>query len=366
MEEPFLQVEASASVQPLVMKRAACLMSGIMVVSLAAFGAAALCAAQFPIILGHSMLAFALGLRHAVDVDHLAAIDNVTRQLISRGQFPVSVGFWFALGHSVVVYLLSMGVAGGYSLLWKSGEGKHITGIVALIAAVISVSLLAGIGILNARVAFLLFRDWCNLREQDKEVQDETLENKGQASLRTALSVLPLMRRVFDRVDRPHKMFWVGLLFGLSFDTATQVGVIGLAAMSGTSGRLPPLMVMIFPLCFSCGMCLVDTSNGLLMLVTYSWATVAPIQKLFYNFLVTAISACVAISIGSLELLQLVSTQAGWAGPFWKRINSVDIGVLGYMVIGTFALVFGSAACYSYIQSNGINLCTLKGRVAPS
>jgi len=324
-----------------VLHRAALLVFGICVMSAISFGAAGFLTAEFPIVLSHAFLAFTLGLRHAVDCDHLAAIDNVTRQLIRLGQRPISVGFWFALGHSSVVLAMTGFLATGYSAAWSEATDKMgLKEEVSLVAAVISITLLLGLGILNAKVAVGLFQRWSGFRRRTRAEQDQLTEDHAQASLRSALTLLPCIGRVLQRVDQPVKMVGVGFLFGLSFDTASQVTLIGLSAMSGTSGRLPPLVVTIFPLCFSCGMCLVDTLNGQLMLMTYSWATVRPIQKLFYNFMVTAMSACVALLISSLEILQVLSHEAGWTSPVWSWVNGIDMGTLGYTVIFSFLAVF--------------------------
>lgn len=334
------------------LQRAGWLMVAIMLAGVASLGGAAVCSLEYPIVMGHAMLAFALGLRHAVDCDHLAAIDNVTRQLLSYGQKPVSVGFWFAAGHSSVVMLLTALLAGGYAVLFKRiNHGNTTTAYVGLVTGLISVLLLAGIGCLNLKIAVGLFRTWLGIsRAGTAEEQDTAVEELGQDSLQTAISSLPCVQRVFSKVDRPEKMFLVGLLFGLGFDTATQVGLIGLAAMSGTTGRLPPLMVMIFPVCFSCGMCLVDTANGLLMLLTYRWAAVRPLQKIFYNFIVTALSASIALIIGSLELLQIIAKQFHLTGPLWDRIQAVDMGYLGYMVIFSFLGIFVTSVCCWHLK----------------
>jgi len=311
-------------------------------------GLAAVCSSSFPIVLSHALIAFALGLRHAVDCDHLAAIDNVTRQLLAHGQWPVSVGFWFAFGHSTVVLLLTGVLAGGYTWAWQMAkQNGHLTEDVSLVAGLISIMILGGIGLLNAYVAVGLFSDWAGLQRQSTRAQEEQLRSNQEVSLRTALSTIPCVKRVFEHVNSPHKMYGVGFLFGLSFDSATQVGLIGLAAMTGTSGHVPPLMVMIFPICFSCGMCLVDTSNGLLMLLTYSWTAVRPIQKLFYNFVVTSMSAGIALVICSLELSQILAREAGLKGPFWTFIANVDMASVGYSIIASFALVFVLGVVYA-------------------
>jgi len=339
--------------------RAARLLSLILLACGASLSLASLCSTTYPIVLSHAFIAFALGLRHAVDCDHLAAIDNVTRQLLLRGQRPVSVGFWFAVGHSTVVLILTAVLAGGYSWVWNlAKQGAGITEDVSLAAGLLSVGLLGGIGLLNAHIAVGLFRDWAGLQQRSPYAQDEEVTRAGEESLRTALSIIPCVKRIFEHVNRPFKMYGVGFLFGLSFDSATQVGLIGLAAMSGTSGRVPPGMVMIFPLAFSCGMCLVDTSNGLLMLATYSWTTVRPIQKLFYNFVVTSMSAGIALIICSLELLQIIAREAGWKSPFWMFIANVDMVAIGYSIILSFMFVFAVAVCYA----QGCCVCKCVGR----
>jgi len=351
-------IEDATVVHRAMLHRAGWLMVSIALAGVASLGAAFFCSFEYPVMLSHSMLAFALGLRHAVDCDHLAAIDNVTRQLLARGQKPVSVGFWFAVGHSSIVVLLTALIAGGYSMLFsRINRGTQTTAYVGLVASLLSVTLLAGIGFLNLKIAVGLFKTWFGISKAGtQEEQDKLAEDLGQDSLQTAISSLPYVQRAFNKVDRPEKMCLVGLLFGMGFDTATQVGLIGLAAMSGTTGRLPPLMVMIFPVCFSCGMCLVDTANGLLMLMTYRWAAVRPLQKILYNFLVTALSAVIALVIGSLELLQVAAQQFHFTGPVWDRIQSVDMGYLGYMVILTFLGIFLTSLCLW--RFNGRCSCT--------
>lgn len=345
---PAAGSNAQQSTPRQVMLSAAALIGGIVLATACSFALANICSAAHPIVFGHAFIAFALGLRHAVDIDHLAAIDNVSRQLILRGQWPVSVGFWFALGHSSVVLILTAALAGGYSWLWSETQlPDGVVDYVSLVAGCVSVSLLGGVGILNAHTALGLFRSWSGLQGRSKLLQDEEAAEAAQESLRSVLSVIPFVKRVFEHVDRPIKMYTVGFLFGLSFDSATQVGVIGLAAISGTKGKVPALMVLIFPLCFSCGMCLVDTANGLLMLITYSWSSVRPVKKLFYNFLVTALSATIALLIGSLELLQIVADRLKLKGTFWTCVRDVDMAVLGYAVICVFAAIFTISIVYT-------------------
>mmetsp|Transcript_68025 Transcript_68025/g.191736 ORF Transcript_68025/g.191736 Transcript_68025/m.191736 type:complete len:366 (+) Transcript_68025:80-1177(+) len=338
---PFLALDAS-NAEPIEKTpcRACWLLGAILLACCASFGAVSVCSMTHPIIMSQAALSFVLGLRHAVDCDHLAAIDNVTRQLISRGQRPVSVGFWFALGHSSVVLLMTGLVAGGYSWVLQASQDGDLATDVSLAAALFSVCIVGGLGVLNARIAVELFQDWTRLSKASSTDQHVALEGTAQASLRTALTSIPFLKKFFDRVDRASKMYSVGFLFGLSFDSATQVGLIGLATMSGSHGLVPAQVVMLLPVCFSCGMCLVDTLNGLLMLMTYSWAHIEPVQKLFYNFLVTAMSAGIAVLIGSLELLQIAGEQCGFSGPFWDFVAGIDMASIGYAIILTFFTVF--------------------------
>lgn len=315
------------------------LLGSVGLVTAAALSVSGLCSHKHPIVFGHSVLAFFLGLRHAVDCDHLASIDNVTRRLVNRGQLPVTVGFWFAIGHSSVVIALTMVVACGYSWAWHARAPWTVG--VSVVASSLSICLLAGIGLLNARVAVTLFHEWGWMHRQPTSAQHEADQATQQSSLRTAFSFMPFLSRVFDSVDRPVKMCLVGLLFGLSFDTATQVALISLAAMSTSTGGVPAAVAMVIPLCFSCGMCFVDTANGLLMLLAYTWALVSPGQKLFYNFLVTATSATVALLIGSLEFLQLVGREAGFKHGLWHAIQSVNMTEMGFGIIIVFTAMLG-------------------------
>mmetsp|Transcript_86584 Transcript_86584/g.149843 ORF Transcript_86584/g.149843 Transcript_86584/m.149843 type:complete len:432 (+) Transcript_86584:54-1349(+) len=327
-------------------KRAWLLMFGIASASVICLAIAGVYSVTYPVLLGNAFLAFMLGLRHAVDGDHLAAIDNVTRQLVACGQRPISVGFWFAAGHSTVVVLMTGLIACGYSMAQQAAtQGAGWADSLSLVAGIISIIVLAGIGLLNAWVARELYRDWSGLRRRSNSEQDRQVEDAAQSALRTALSSLPLANKLFRQVDQPGKMYLVGFIFGLSFDTATQVGLIGLASMAAATGKVPASIVMLIPMCFSCGMCFVDTGNGLLMLAAYTWANIRPMQKLFYNFLVTAMSATVALLIGSFETVQIVAQEFEFKGKVWDAIQDVDMGTIGYFIIGIFAAIFVTSIC---------------------
>jgi len=300
---------------------------------------------EHPALASSATLSFILGLRHAVDCDHLAAIDNVTRQLMQRSIHdsapPVSVGFWFALGHSTIVMLLCAALAGGYT--WAFRAFQHSTGLVAEIstcAGLLSAILILVIGLLNAQIALQLCRSWRALRRQSGAEQNKALDKEAQEGLQTTLSAIPFLQNIFRLVDKPEKMYMVGFMFGLSFDSATQVGLLGLAAMASARQAMPPWMVALLPISFSCGMCLVDTVNGLLMLATYSWANIRPMQKLVYNITVTSLSAFVAISISLLEFLQIVAQESQWTGSFWEALLGINMATIGYGIIATFVVAF--------------------------
>jgi high-affinity nickel-transport protein len=242
-------------------------------------------------------------------------------------------------------------IACGYSLAWKHFHGAaNWSDNVSLVAGVISIAVLGGIGLLNARVAVDLFFEWSRMRKCSHDAQDAAEKSVAEASLRTALSSLPCLSWVFDHVDRAEKMYFVGFIFGLSFDTATQVGLIGLAAMASSTDAVPAAIAMVIPLCFSTGMCLVDSGNGLLMLLAYTWATVRPAEKLLYNFFVTAMSALVALLIGSLEMLQMLAQQSKLKGSPWKQIGKVDMASVGFFIILTFSAIFALSTLWPFIH----------------
>mmetsp|Transcript_52863 Transcript_52863/g.126243 ORF Transcript_52863/g.126243 Transcript_52863/m.126243 type:complete len:372 (-) Transcript_52863:82-1197(-) len=324
--------------------RGAVIVGAIVLASLACHAIAVAMRINHPDLASGATLSFLLGLRHAVDCDHLAAIDNVTRQLMLRAGGsapPVSVGFWFALGHSTIVMLLCAALAAGYT--WAFHAFQNSTGVVAEIstfAGFLSAVLILVIGLLNAQIAVQLCRSWRSLRKQSEDEQSKALEDEAQEGLRTTLSAIPCLQRIFRLVDKPEKMYMVGFMFGLSFDSATQVGLLGLAAMASARQAMPPWMVALLPISFSCGMCLVDTVNGLLMLATYSWATIEPMQKLVYNMTVTSLSAVIAISISMMEFLQIIAQEYQLSGAFWDALLSINMATVGYGIIATFLVAF--------------------------
>ena len=298
-----------------------------------------------PILLGTASLAYAFGLRHAVDPDHIAAIDNVTRKLMQEGKRPISAGFFFALGHSTVVVIASLLVAFSVGALETNFAWfKSIGGV---IGTGVSAGFLFIIALINALILVSVYRAFTVLRRGER-VTEEALHDL--LSRRGLLS--RLLRAVFGLITRSWHLYPLGFLFGLGFDTASEVGLLGISAAQGSAG-LPSLSLLIFPALFTAGMSLVDTTDGVLMVQTYGWAFVKPVRKLYYNLTMTLISIVVALLIGGLEVLGLLASKLGLEGGFWNLIDQVNesFGVLGYLIVGVFATGWAISVLVYKIQN---------------
>jgi high-affinity nickel-transport protein len=285
-----------------------------------------------PVLLGTALLAYTFGLRHAVDADHISAIDNVTRKLMQDGKHPVSVGFFFSLGHSTIVVALTVGIALAASFIHASMPQLQAVG--GVIGTAVSALFLFAIAGINLAVLIEVYRSFRGVRrgEPYHEVAvDEALAQRG---------VMGRLLRPFTRGIRGSwQMYPLGVLFGLGFDTASEVGLLGIAALEAGKG-LPVVTILIFPLLFTVGMCLLDTTDGILMLGCYGWAFVKPVRKLYYNLNITLVSVLVAVGIGSIEALGILDDRFGWKGRFWDAIGSIgdNFGTLGFAIIGIFVL----------------------------
>lgn len=284
-----------------------------------------------PLMLGTALLAWGLGLRHAVDADHLAAIDNVTRKLMQDGQRPMLVGFWFAIGHSMIILLASVAIAFTASALSDFEALKATGGVVATIVSAVFLFAIAAMNLVILRSVWRTFR---HVRAGGAYV-DEDLD--------ILLSGRGLLARVFRPLFRLVSTSWhmapLGFLFGLGFDTATEVAILGLSATQAAQGFvIGPVLVL--PALFAAGMALVDTTDGILMLGAYEWAFVKPIRKLYYNIVITAISAFVAIIIGGIETLALIAEKLDLRGGLWAAAGELGgrFNLLGFGIIGVFAL----------------------------
>ncbi|MGH9739277.1 MAG: HoxN/HupN/NixA family nickel/cobalt transporter [Candidatus Acidiferrales bacterium] len=287
---------------------------------------------QFPMLLGLAMLAYSFGLRHAVDADHIAAIDNVTRKLMQEGKRPVAVGFMFSLGHSTVVLIGAVAIAGTALMLQHRMDAFRIIG--GVIGALVSAFFLFAIAIVNLVVLRSIWAVFSRVRRGEPYVDEDLdilLANRG--------FLAKIFRPMFRIIRRSWHMYPLGFLFGLGFDTATEIGVLGLSAIEIAQG-LSFWSILIFPVLFAAGMSLVDTTDNILMLGAYGWAFVKPVRKLYYNITITSVSVLVALVVGGIELLGVFAYQFHPPGKFWAvilRLNG-NFGALGYFIVGLFAL----------------------------
>ena len=287
---------------------------------------------HFPLLLGTALLAYSFGLRHAVDADHIAAIDNVTRKLMQEGKRPVAVGFMFSLGHSTIVILGSAAIAAtALALQHHMDAARSIGGV---IGTLVSSLFLIGIAIVNIVVLASIYRAFVRVRNGAPYVDEDfdmLLANRG--------FLARLFRPMFAMIRRSWHMYPLGVLFGLGFDTATEIGLLGISAAEASRG-LPLWSILAFPVLFAAGMSLVDTTDNILMLGAYGWAFIKPVRKLYYNMTITFVSVLVALVVGGIEALSLLAGQLHLGGVFWQlvlRLNS-SFGALGYFIIGLFAL----------------------------
>jgi high-affinity nickel-transport protein len=287
---------------------------------------------------GTGVLAYTLGMRHAFDADHIAAIDNTTRKLVGEGKRPLSTGFFFSLGHSSVVFALAVALNAGIRALdsqVRSGSsGLHTyTGI---IGTGVSGTFLYLIAALNAAVLAGIVKVFRQMRASgydDDELEDQ-LARRGLMNRFLG----PLARRV----DTPAKMYPVGVLFGLGFDTATEVALLVLAGSAAVSG-LPFYAILSLPVLFAAGMCLFDTADGCFMNFAYDWAFARPIRKVYYNLTITGLSVFVAFFIGTVEILGLIEQHYRLGGRFWTFMGNFDINKAGFVVVGVFVLTWAIA-----------------------
>ena len=308
-----------------------------------------------PVLLGTALLAYGFGLRHAVDADHIAAIDNVTRKLMQGRKRPAGVGFFFALGHSTVVILATAGIAVTATALAARFDAFQSVG--GLIGTLVSTLFLLVIAAMNAAILAGIWRAFRHVRrggafaEQDFDV---LLNNRGLLAR--------MFRPVFRLVASSWHMFPLGFLFGLGFDTASEVALLGISTLQAVQG-MSIWSIMVFPALFAAGMSLIDTTDGVLMLLAYDWAFIRPVRKLYYNLIITAVSVVVALLIGGIEGLGLIGGQLGLTGWFWEgilRLND-NFSAIGFAVIGVFILAWiGSVVVYRYARLGDVDARPMK------
>jgi high-affinity nickel-transport protein len=287
---------------------------------------------------GLGITAYTLGLRHAFDADHIGAIDNTTRKLMNEGQRPLSVGFFFSLGHSTIVFALGalvvIGVKGLSGALTSHSSTLHWAS--GLLGPAISGSFLLIIGILNFLILINIFRIFGRMRHGafDEAELEEQLDRRG------------FMNRFYGRatrtVKKPWQMYPVGVLFGLGFDTATEVALLVLAGAGAASG-LPFYAILCLPILFAAGMSLFDTIDGAFMNFAYGWAFSKPIRKIYYNMAITGLSVAVALLIGTIELLSVLADRLSLSGGIWAFIATLDLNIVGYVIVGLFILTWAVA-----------------------
>ena len=302
-----------------------------------------------PALLGTALLAYIFGLRHAVDADHIAAIDNVVRKLMQEDKRPLFAGFFFSLGHSTVVLLATVMIALSTATLQSRFEAFRDIG--GLIGTGVSVTFLLLIAIVNVVILQNVWASFQRVRRGGNiEADHLDMLLAGQGFLAR------LFRPLFWVIAKSWHMYPLGFLFGLGFDTATEIGLLGIAATQSAQG-MSPFAILIFPALFTAGMALIDTTDGVFMVGAYGWAFVKPARKLWYNLTITSISILVAALIGVTEALGLLATKFNLSGTFWNTVNALngDLVSFGVVVIGLFATSWVvSALIYRWKQYDGI------------
>jgi high-affinity nickel-transport protein len=287
---------------------------------------------------GTGILAYTLGMRHAFDADHIAAIDNTTRKLVGEGKRPLSTGFFFSLGHSSIVFvlalLLNFGIRALDDQVRNGSSGLHtMTGIIGTGVSGTFLYLIAALNVVVLAGIVKVFREMRNGAFDDKELEEQ-LAKRGLMNRFLG----PLARRV----DTPWKMYPIGVLFGLGFDTATEVALLVLAGSAVVSG-LPFYAILSLPILFAAGMCLFDTADGCFMNFAYDWAFARPVRKVYYNLTITGLSVFVAFFIGTVEILGLIEQEYQLGGGFWTFMGNFDINKAGFVVVGVFVLTWAVA-----------------------
>jgi len=300
------------------------------------------------LLAGLGIITYVFGLRHGVDADHIAAIDNTTRKLMQENKRPFTVGLWFSLGHSTIVVALTVGlvvatrtIVGHISVLESGG---------AVIGTMISGLFLWLMGIVNLVILLSIYRIFKELKRGrlNQSELDNLLDNRGFLNR--------YFRPLFKIVKHPWQIYPIGVLFGLGFDTATEVALVAISVGIGVSSSVPVWMILVLPFMFTCGMVLIDTTDGVTMRVAYGWAFLNPIRKIYYNLTVTVISVLVALAIGSAELLQVMASELNLTGTFWGWLDTLDFESIGLGIIIIFiATWLGSAVLWKYKRLDELN-----------
>lgn len=301
---------------------------------------------DYPLLFSTAQLAFTLGLRHAVDPDHIAAIDNVTRKLMQDGKQPAAVGLYFSLGHSSVVFIATIFIAVATATFMKNhlNQWSEYGGIFTTSFSALFLLLIATINLITFFSTYKIFKQVRKGKHYKEEDINELMSNSGFLARR--------LRFLFKVITHSWQMYLLGFLFGIGFDTATEVALLGIAAAQTLKG-LSIWSILIFPSLFTAGMTLIDTTDGILMLGTYGWAFTKPLRKLYYNLTITFISVIVALVVGSILAIGLISEKVKAKGLFWDAIRGLNMHYdsLGYIIILIFIVSWlGSIAIYKALQ----------------
>jgi nickel/cobalt transporter (NiCoT) family protein len=321
--------------------------AAILFLHVAGWGLLLVYAHQYPFLVGLGVIAYTFGLRHAFDADHIAAIDNTTRKFIQQGKRSLGTGFFFSLGHSTIVFALAVGLALATRTVASHWESFHHYG--GIIGASVSGFFLWAIGLLNLIVLLGIIKIYKQMKrgEFDEEQLEETLMNRGFMGR--------FFRRFFNMINESWHMYPLGLLFGLGFDTASEVGLLAITAgvASGTPlvadvtatahHTAPFLAVLSFPILFAAGMSLMDTADGAFMMQAYGWAFSNPLRKVFYNITVTSLSVAVALFVGTVELISVLAQQLDLHGPVVDAIAGIDFQTMGYIIVGMFVVAWAAS-----------------------
>lgn len=318
------------------MERLVGLGAGVLGLHIAGWGLFLLFAHPHPELAGLGPLAYALGLRHAFDADHIAAIDNTTRKLLQDGRPAHGAGFFFALGHSSGVFALGVAVVVAAKAVSENLPSLSAAGGYAAVG--VSGGFLLVIGILNLVVLLDIVRIFRRMRDGslDEEALEARLRDRGLASRF-------FLRRTFRLVGSAWHLYPLGLLFGLGFDTATETGLLALAAGAAADG-VPMLAILSLPLIFAAAMTAVDTADGVFMTHAYCWAFSNPVRRIYYNLTVTALTVATALAIGSTELLQVLASRLNLTSGVWRPLHALDVRSAGYAIVALFVFAWATSA----------------------
>jgi high-affinity nickel-transport protein len=292
------------------------------------FAASTIAGKVSALLAGLGIVTYVFGLRHGVDADHIAAIDNTTRKLMQENLRPFTVGLWFSLGHSTIVVVLIVAlifatrtIIGNIPVLQSSG---------AVIGTTVSGIFLWLIGIMNMVIVLNIYRIFKETKRgnMNQNELESLLNNRGFLNR--------YFRPLFKIVKKPWQIYPIGVLFGLGFDTASEVALIAISVGIGVSSSIPMWVILILPFMFTCGMVLIDTTDGVMMRAAYGWAFLNPLRKIYYNLTVTVISVLVALAIGTAELLQVIANELNLTGPLWDLLGSLDFETIGFGIMFIF------------------------------